>query len=88
MVIDANGNQMKFMITGGDVPDFTEAIDLITGVRTEHLIADKGHDSDEIVRFAQKQGMNPVIPPRKKRREQREYDTHFYKLRHFIENAF
>ncbi|PGA01388.1 IS5/IS1182 family transposase, partial [Bacillus toyonensis] len=31
--------------------DFTEAVDLITGVKAEHLIADKGYDSDEIVRF-------------------------------------
>ncbi|PFR33899.1 IS5/IS1182 family transposase, partial [Bacillus cereus] len=46
------------MITGGEVSDFTEAVDLITGVKAEHLIADKGYDSDEIVRFAKKQGMN------------------------------
>lgn len=76
------------MITGGEVSDFTEAVDLITGVKAEHLIADKGYDSDEIVRFAKKQGMNPVIPPRKNRKEQREYDKHLYKLRHLVENAF
>ncbi|QDZ77299.1 hypothetical protein D0437_31905 [Bacillus cereus] len=52
------------------------------------LIADKGYDSDEIVRFTKKQGMNPVIPPRKNRNEQREYDKHLYKLRHLVENAF
>ncbi|PFA66500.1 IS5/IS1182 family transposase, partial [Bacillus cereus] len=34
------------MITGGEVSDFTEAVDLITGVKAEHLIADKGYDSD------------------------------------------
>ncbi|MCQ6284541.1 transposase [Bacillus cereus] len=49
---------------------------------------DKGYDSDEFVRFAKKQGMNPVIPPRKNRNEQREYDKHLYKLRHLVENAF
>lgn len=76
------------MITGGEVSDFTEAIHLITGLKAEHLIADKGYDSDEIVRFAKKQGMNPVIPPRKNRNEQREYDKHLYKLRHLVENAF
>ncbi|PFB11291.1 IS5/IS1182 family transposase, partial [Bacillus cereus] len=63
LVVDANGNPLKFMITGGEVSDFTEAVDLITGVKAEHLIADKGYDSDEIVRFAKKQGMHPVIPP-------------------------
>lgn len=68
--------------------DFTEAIDLITGMKAEYLIADKGYDSDEIVRFAKKQGMYPVIPSRKNRKKQREYDKHLYKLRHLVENAF
>ena len=68
--------------------DFTEAVDLITGLQADYLLADKGYDSDEIVRFAKKQGMTPVIPPRKNRNEQREYDKHLYKLRHLVENAF
>ncbi|WP_396133828.1 transposase [Bacillus thuringiensis] len=52
LVVDANGNPIKFMITGGEVSDFTKAVDLITGLKAEHLIADKGYDYDEIVRFA------------------------------------
>ena len=32
--------------------------------------------------------MNPVIPPRSNRREQREYDRALYKLRHLAENGF
>jgi len=44
------------------VSDFTEAVDLITGLQAEQLLADKGYESDEIVRFAKKQGMPPVIP--------------------------
>ena len=51
-------------------------------------MADKGYDSDEFIRFAQEQGMTPVIPPRRNRKEQREYDKHLYKLRHLVENAF
>ena len=50
LVVDGNGNPLKFMITGGDVSNFTEAVDLITGLKAEHLIVDKGHDSNEIVR--------------------------------------
>lgn len=33
LVVDANGNPLKFTITGGEVSDFTEAVDLITGVK-------------------------------------------------------
>ncbi len=31
--------------------------------------------------------MNPVIPPKKNRLLQRDYDKHLYKLRHLVENA-
>ena len=61
---------------------------MIAGLKAEHLIADKGYDSDEIIQFAQNQGMIPVIPPRKNRKNQREYDKYLYKLRHLVENTF
>jgi transposase len=54
----------------------------------EHLLADKGYDSDAIVEQAQQQGMQAQIPPRKNRKEPRSYDKHLYKLRHLVENAF
>ena len=31
--------------------------------------------------------MNPVIPPKKNRLVQRDYDKYLYKLRHLVENA-
>ena len=54
----------------------------------EHLIADKGYDSDAIVALAEQQGMRAVIPPRKNRKVLRDYDRHLYKQRHLVENAF
>ena len=54
----------------------------------EHLLADKGYDSDAIVEQARAQGMQAQIPPRKNRKVQREYDKYLYKLRHLVENAF
>ena len=32
--------------------------------------------------------MEPVIPPKKNRKEQRGYDKYLYKLRHLVENCF
>jgi transposase len=61
---------------------------LIEGISAEHLLADKGYDSDAIIAQARKQGMRPGISPRKNRKEQREWDKHLYKLRHLVENAF
>jgi transposase len=63
-------------------------VPLIEGVSAAHLLADKGYDSDAIVEQATAQGMSPVIPPRKNRKVQREYDKDLYRLRHLVENAF
>lgn len=52
------------------------------------LLADRGYDTDEIVSFAVKAGMETIIPPKRNRKELREYDRYLYKLRHLIENAF
>jgi hypothetical protein len=42
------------------------------GLCAEHLIADKGCDSDAIVDWAEERGMVAVIPPRKNRKVQNE----------------
>ena len=76
------------LITHGTAADCTQASKLIEGITAEYLLADKAYDSDAIIEQAQNQGMNPVIPPRKNRKEQRVYDEELYKLRHLVENAF
>jgi len=52
------------------------------------LLADRGYDSNAIIDQAINQGMNVVIPPKKNRKIQREYDKDLYKVRHLVENAF
>jgi transposase len=54
----------------------------------DYLLADKGYDSNAIIEQAKKQGMEPVIPPRKNRKVLRAYDAYLYRLRHLVENAF
>jgi len=61
---------------------------LIEGLSAEHLLADKGYDTDAILETAKKQGMTPVIPPKKNRKEPRAFDRELYTLRHLVENAF
>jgi len=75
-------------ITAGTTADCTQAGKLVEGIDADHLIADKGYDSDEVIGLAQDAGMQVVIPPKKNRKEQREYDTYLYRLRHLVENAF
>lgn len=50
-------------------------------------ISFKAYDSDEIIKKAEEQGMQIVIPPKKNRISKRLYDKDLYKLRHLVENA-
>ena len=86
--MDALGNPLRIIITEGTTADCTKAQDLIQGFSATCLFADRGYDSDSILDMALQSGMTPVIPPKKHRKVQREYDKHLYKSRHLVENAF
>lgn len=79
---------VRIRITKGTRADCKEAGYLIEGITAEHLLADKAYDTNAILAQAEAQGMNAVIPPKKNRKVQREYDEELYKLRHLVENAF
>ena len=79
---------LRVIATEGTRADCSQAAALIEGFQAQHLIADKGYDSDAIVEQATKQAMQAQIPPRNHRKEQRAYDKHLYKQRHLVENAF
>jgi transposase len=76
------------VITEGTRADCTQAGGLIQGISADHLIADKGYDTDALLEQAAVQGMKAVIPPKKNRTVHRPYDKDLYKLRHRVENAF
>ena len=76
------------MVTGGTVADSSQALPLIEGIEAEYLLADKAYDTNEIITEARKLGMDPVIPPKRNRKEKRDYDQALYKLRHLVENGF
>ena len=61
---------------------------MIDGISAGWLSADKGYDSNEIVEKAISQNINVVIPPKKNRKNQRDYDKYLYSLRHLVENTF
>jgi transposase len=88
LAVDAVGLPVRVIITEGTRADCTQAERLIEGIKADYLLADKGYDSDAIVDQAKSQNMEPVIPPKKNRKDQRPYDKDLYKLRHLVENAF
>jgi transposase len=87
-VVDALGNPVRIFLTAGNVHDSVPAIDLLSGLKSTYLIADKGYDAQTIVDFATNNGQTTVIPPRSNRINQRDYDKHLYKERHLVECLF
>ena len=79
---------VRAIVTQGTTADCTQAVALIEGFAAQHLLADRGYDSNDIIAQAERQGMAPVIPPKKNRKELREYDEYLYKIRYLVENAF
>jgi len=61
---------------------------LIKGISHEALLADKAYDTNTIVESSLENGVKVVIPPKKNRSVQREYDEEIYKSRHIVENIF
>lgn len=88
LAVDAHGMPVRAIVTQGTTADCKKAVELIEGIDAQYLLADRGYDADSIVAQAVKQGMEPVIPPRKNRKTPREYDKYLYKIRHLVENAF
>ena len=88
LAVDSHGMPVRMIVTEGTTADSTQASVLIDGLTAQHLLADKGYDTDEISNQAIAQGMEPVIPPKKNRKVQRAYDKELYRLRHLVENAF
>jgi len=83
--VDALGNPLRTLLTGGQRHDITQAKALILGYTSEYVIGDKGYDSFDFIGVIEANGAIAVIPPRANREKSRDYDTHLYKERHLVE---
>lgn len=83
--MDALGNPLRLLLTAGQCHDSPRASALIEGYEPQVLIADKGYDSGSLIASVTARGIEAVIPPKKNRLAQREYDRHLYRERHLIE---
>ena len=85
ILVDALGNPVEFILTGGQQADVTQAEALMQAHQADAVIADKAYDSDAVVDAAKRQGAEAVIPSKKNRKVPREYDKHLYKDRKKVE---
>ena len=86
------GTSVALVLTEGqcnDAPIFDIVIEEIPKDNNiKDVAADKGYDSDHIREKIRQKKMNPVIPPRKNRKEQIAYDKETYALRNQVERLF
>jgi len=75
-------------VSAGTAADCKYGERLIEGIDAQALLADRGYDVDALVKAIEAMGMEVVIPPKKNRIVQRDYDQYLYGLRHLVENAF
>ena len=85
IAVDGLGNPVEFLLTGGQEADINQGPALIEDHDTKAVIADKGYDGDDFVATIEARGAEAVIPPKKNRIFQREYDKHTYKERNLAE---
>ncbi len=62
IAVDGLGNPLRFILTGGQVGDVTQAEGLIAGLPGEYLLADTAYDADHFRARLDAAGMAAVIP--------------------------
>ncbi len=88
-MVDALGNPVGFVLTGGQAHDLAGADHLLPKMEADTLIADKAFDADKrVLEPLAAAGKAAVIPPKANRIAKRSYDRDLYKVRHLIENFF
>ena len=87
-VVDALGNPLRFILTGGQVHDSKQSEALIEGFDFDKLLADKGYDSDRFRARIDAAQAEAVIPSIGSRSQTIPYDRDVYKERNIVERFF
>ena len=89
-VVDALGNPVHFLLTGGNIFDASAAIDLLSGVKISgsNILGDKAYGTNSIRTYITEQRASYTIPPKSNVIEPWFCDFHTYKERHLIECFF
>ena len=87
-LVEGLGNLARWILTPGQMHDMTQAHQLLNGIKTEAVVADKAFDAKALIAAIEQVGAKAVIPPLSTRREQRDFDRHQYKHRNLIERFF
>ncbi len=87
-LVDARGNPVRWRLTAGQVADITQAAVLLQGLQAQAVLGDRGYDADALLDALRAQGAAAVIPSKRNRLVQRDFDRHLYRDRNLIERFF
>lgn len=88
MAVDALGNPVRFILTGGERNDITQAAPLIAGLPGKYVLADKAYDADHFRQAIEDQGARAVIPLNRSRARHDDLDKVLYRDRNLVERFF
>ena len=92
MVTASDRSAVSFSLSPGNAADGPEGRKLInfTAANEAHryLIMDRAYEGDETRALAVALGYDPIVPPKRNRKESWEYDQKTYKRRNEIERFF
>ena len=85
---DSLGDPIRLIGGPGQEHDIRRAKDLIEGFEPDYVLADRAYDADHFLDSILEAKATPIIPPKRNRRHQREYDREIYKERNRVERFF
>lgn len=89
-MVNEKSRILNFIVTKGCINDCTQAENLLNSTIRKgiYILGDKAYDTDNIVNDIIERSAYAVIPSRKNRKIQREYNKEIYKDRNIIERFF
>lgn len=87
-VVDVLSRPLCFLLTPGQAADCRQARPLVEGLSFEHLIGDRGYDTDEVRDWVEEHDAEAVIPSKRNRKTPIPHNRQVYKGRHKVEASF
>ena len=92
MVSASDRAALSFSLSDGEKNDSPEGMKLLNFTpyyeENEFLLMDRAYEGDNMRTLAKRLGYEPVVPPKRNRRDKWNYDKEMYKHRNEIERFF
>jgi transposase len=87
-LVDESGRLVRYVLTGGERNDITQARSLVRAREGSGVVGDRAYDCDAFIAHVKALGMRSVIPSRSTRRHPRRLERARYAQRNVIERWF